>query len=99
MVVLAPMSLGDVCAEKRALLSLAAEIAARLPGLVRQADQDPPWSAIARQALAPASLSAKQGRRPRGLTIFNGHRGCCLLSSVLPTNYRHIPVMFTGSPA
>ena len=46
----APMYLGDACAELNALLSLTAEIEARLPGVVKQArDQDTPWSAIARQ--------------------------------------------------
>ncbi len=46
----APMYLGDACAELHALLSLAAEIEARLPDAVRQArDQSTPWSAIARQ--------------------------------------------------
>ncbi len=94
------MSLGDPCAEKRALLSLAAEITARLPGLVRQADQDTAWSAITHQLGVSAGVAIGKARAaPRALTIFNGHRGCCRLSSVLPTNCRHIPVMFTGSPA
>ena len=55
----APMYLGDACAELHALLSLAAEIKARLPGSVKRArDQDALWSAIARQ-LGVSAAQAK----------------------------------------
>ena len=60
-----PMYLGDACAELHALLSLAAEIEARVPGIVHQArDQDTPWSAIARQL----GISAAETRRRYGGT-------------------------------
>ena len=60
-IVRAPMYLGDACAELHALLSLAAEIRRRVPGIVQQAhDQTAPWSAIARQL----GLSAGRSTAP-----------------------------------